>query len=99
MRLQILDLAKDDLIDGFHFYEESEQGLGAYFLSCLFSDIESLQTSAGNHRKAYRNLHRSLSERFPFAIFYTVEKETVLIRAIVDCRKNPSWIRKHLRGA
>ena len=24
MRLQILDLAKDDLIDGFHFYEAKE---------------------------------------------------------------------------
>ena len=30
MRLQILDLAKDDIIDGFHFYEAKEDGLGDY---------------------------------------------------------------------
>ncbi len=31
MRLQILDLAKSDLIGGFHFYEDKEKGLGGYF--------------------------------------------------------------------
>jgi hypothetical protein len=33
MRLQILDSARDDLIDGFYFYEKQEPGLGAYFLT------------------------------------------------------------------
>jgi hypothetical protein len=28
MRLQILDLARNDLIEGFHFYEDKEEGLG-----------------------------------------------------------------------
>ena len=28
MRLQILDLARNDLIEGFHFYEDKEGGLG-----------------------------------------------------------------------
>jgi hypothetical protein len=41
MRLQILDFAKDDLIEGYRFYEEREAGLGEYFLVNLYSDIES----------------------------------------------------------
>jgi hypothetical protein len=28
MRLQILDLARDDLVDRYHFYENKEEGLG-----------------------------------------------------------------------
>ena len=43
MKLQILDLAKEDLIGGFHFYEDKEKGLGGYFMTNLFSDIESLK--------------------------------------------------------
>ncbi len=39
MRLQILDLANDDLIAGFHYYEDKEKGLGRYFLVSLFSDF------------------------------------------------------------
>ena len=53
MRLHILDLARNDLIDGFHFYEDKEGGLGRYFLINLYSDIESLKLFGGVHRKAY----------------------------------------------
>jgi len=99
MRLQILDRAKDDLIEGFRFYEKKEKGLGDYFLVNLYADIESLKVFGGVHRKAYRKFQRALSKRFPFAIYYTVEEETVRIRAVVDCRKKPSWIRRHLKAA
>lgn len=97
MKLEILDLAKIDLIEGHHFYESREPGLGSYFLDSLFSDIDSLRVFGGIHRKAYKELHRALSKRFPFAIYYTLEAETVRVRAVVDCRRNPSWIRSHLR--
>ena len=42
MKIEILDEAQQDLIEGFHFYEKPESGLGSYFLDCLFSDIDSL---------------------------------------------------------
>ena len=84
MRLQILDLARYDLIEGFQFYEDKEKGLGRYFLVNLYSDIEGLKLFGGIHRKAYRGFHRALSKRFPFAIYYTVEEDTVRIRAVVD---------------
>ena len=44
------------------------------------------------------NVHRSLSKRFPFAIYYHVEADVVRVRAILDCRRNPSWIRRRVRG-
>jgi len=54
MKLQILELARDDLIEGYHFYEDKEDGL---------------------------------------------EEDVVRIRAIVDCRRKPSWVRLHLERA
>jgi hypothetical protein len=98
MRLQVVDAARDDLIAGFNFYEASEQGIGDHFLACLYSDVESLRIFGGIHRRVYKNLHRSLSKRFPFAIYYTVENDAVVVRAILDCRRNPSWIRSRLRN-
>ncbi len=99
MKIQILDLAKDDLVCGHRFYEKQEAGLGDYFLRNLFADIDHLQITAGSHLKPYYHYHRALSKRFPFAIFYTVDDGVVRIRAVVDCRRRPSWIRQHLRGA
>jgi len=99
MRIQILESAETDLVEGYSFYEEQEPGLGSYFLESLYSDIQSLTLYAGIHRIAYRGYHRLLSKRFPFAIFYTLAQETISIHAVVDCRRRPAWIRKHLRGA
>ena len=99
MKIEVLDLAMGDLIEGFHFYERQEAGIGTYFLDTLYSDIDSLRIYGGIHRKAHKILQRALSKRFPFAIYYTLELETVRVRSIVDCRRNPSWIRQHLRNA
>jgi hypothetical protein len=99
MRIEILDLAKTDLLEGFHFYEDREKGLGDYFLTNVISDIERLKISGGIHRQSHRGFYRALSKRFPVAIYYTVGDDAVWIRSIVDCRRRPSWIRAHLKKA
>ena len=68
MRLQVLGSARDDLIEGYYFYEKQALGLGDYFLASLYSDMEALKLLFGIHPKAYRSFHRALSNRFPFAI-------------------------------
>jgi hypothetical protein len=47
MKIIILPAARDDLADGFDFYERQREGLGDYFLDSLASDIDSLQLYAG----------------------------------------------------
>ena len=66
MKVEILAEASEDLICGYHFYEEQSPGLGSYFLDSLFSDIDSLLLYAGIHRVVF-GWHRCLSKRFPFA--------------------------------
>jgi plasmid stabilization system protein ParE len=97
VKVQILAEARDDLIAGFRFYEQHAPGLGRYFRDSLIADIDLLATQGGVHAKVF-DYHRSLSRRFPFAIYYRVEENVVRVRAILDCRRNPSWIRRNLGG-
>ncbi len=99
MKLRIEVAAQNDLIEGYLFYEKSIGQVGDYFLASLFSDIESLKIFGGIHRKEFKSLYRSLSRRFPFAIYYTLEKEEIVIRAVLDCRRDPSWVRKRIEDA
>lgn len=96
MKIQILDDAQQDLIEGFQFYESRETGVGSYFLDCLFSDIDSLLLFAGIHQIVH-GYHRALSKRFPFAIYYDIVGEFIRVHAVLDCRRNPSWTRNRLR--
>jgi len=97
MKIEILGEAKADLISGYHFYETQSPGLGSYFLDSLFSDIDSLLLYAGIHRVIFGS-HRCLSRRFPFAIYYRIENDTIRIRAILDCRRHPAFTRQRLQG-
>ena len=96
MKIQITEEAEFDLVDGYWFYERQTPGLGDYFRSSLVSDIDSLTFYAGIHEQACGS-HRSLSKRFPFAIYYEVSSETVTVVAVLDCRRRPSWIRRRLQ--
>ena len=73
MKIRILPEAEYDLELGADFYESQREGLGRYFNDCLMADIESLRIYAGVHGRVY-DLFRSLSKRFPFAIFYDISR-------------------------
>ncbi len=96
MKIHILESASQDLIDGFHFYEKQSIGIGSYFIDSLFSDIDSLQIYAGIH-PIHLGYYRMLSKRFPFAVYYKISANETLVYAVLDCRKNPAWIKKQLK--
>ncbi len=97
MKIQLSDHAKADLLAGVAFYEAASIGVGEYFLDSLTADIDSLILSAGSHRIVF-GYHRSLSLRFPFAIYYLIEGDLIRIRRVLDCRRDPSWIQKQVKS-
>src|SRR5882672_6265750 len=96
MTVVILEDAAEDLESGTRFYESCAAGVGDYFLDSILSDLNSLNLFAGVH-PIYFGFHRLLSKRFPFGIYYEVEGDVVFIYAILDLRRDPLWLRKHLR--
>lgn len=98
MRIRIFDNAKFDLADGYEFYELRADGLGAYFLDSLYSDIDSLILFAGVHRVRVAGFHCLLSKRFPFAIYYEVESDLISVFAVMDCRQDPLKIEERLKS-
>lgn len=98
MKIQVRPAALSDLTDGFAFYESQQSGLGAYFLDCLFADIDSLVLYAGIHSKHF-GAHRLLSHTFPYAVYYDIIEDTACVKAVLDCRRDPTWTRKKLRQA
>ena len=97
MKIGILPSASNDLVDGFNFYEKQSNGLGDYFLDTLFADIDSLIIYHSIHSVYFDNYHRLLSKRFPFAIYYRIKDNIIGVYAVIDCRRDPAWIRQRLQ--
>jgi len=96
MRIKILFSAVEDLHASRLFYEKQGEGLGEYFFDALFSDIDSLALYAGIHPKIF-GYHRLLSKRFPYAVYYTLDADLVVVFRVLDLRRDPDHIRQALR--
>ena len=95
MNVRVLQSAEEHLAEGTRFYEDQELGLGIDFLQSLLADIGSLAAYGGIHAQRF-GFHRSVSKRFPFAIYYLLDGDTVKVHAVLDGRRSPAWIRRRL---
>ena len=98
MRIKLLSTALEDLSDGRLFYERQGEGLGEYFFDSLFSDIDSLMLYGGIHPNVF-GYNRMLSKRFPYAIYYRLEGEAVVVVwRVLDLRRDPKKIKRALKS-
>jgi len=96
MRIRILEAALNDLDQGRRCYDRQGEGLVAYFLNSLFSEIDSLVLFAGIHRKVF-GFHRLLARRFPYAVYDQMESvDVVVVCRVLDLRQAPERIRRAL---
>ena len=91
MRVELRVEARNDLFEAAAFYDAQRDRLGDEFVDSIFADLEILESQAGIHELVY-GLHRKLSKRFPFAIYYATTDATVDVVAILDCRRDPEAI-------
>ena len=97
MNVRVLRSALEDLAAGREFYDRQRDGIGSYFFDSLFTEVDSLVLYAGIHRVQF-GFHRLLAKRFPYAIYYKVVENEALVYRVLDCRRDPKWIRQSLRG-
>ena len=95
MKVRVLRPALEDLASGRRFYDHQEEGVGDYFFDSLFSEIDSLVLYAGIHPVRF-GFHRLLARRFPYAIYYRVIAGEAVVFRVLDCRRDPGWIRSAL---
>ncbi len=91
MKALLLREAREDLRRGWLFYQSKSPGLGDYFLDSLSRDIQDLETLRVTHQVIH-GFHVMPARKFPFAIFYRIQNATIEIVAIIDGRRNPTWI-------
>jgi hypothetical protein len=97
MRVRLLLEARLDLLEASRFYDRQRDGLGDYFIQCLFEDFRRLEQLAGMHEKR-GNYFRLISERFPFMICYQLCNDEIQVIAVLDCRQDPKTIDRRLES-
>ena len=93
--LSLTNLSQEDIYTSQEFYEKQSPNLGVYFYDSIIVDLDALKFYAGIHQKHF-GLYRMITKRFPYAIYYDIEGELVVVHAILHTRRNIDFIEKRL---
>ena len=88
--------AEAEVQTAFDWYEKQSDGLGFEFLraldACLSGITRNPLAYTGVHQK---NVRRALVRRFPYALFYLVDEDTIVVIAVFNVKRQPiDWLRR-----
>ncbi len=94
LRVVFRHLASDELLDAARNYELKMPGLGADFVT----EADALLARAAKYPEMYPRVEgvvrRGLLRRFPYAVFYIVDDDALVVLAVFNCAREPgSWRR------
>jgi len=92
--VRLTALAEFDLVEAQDFYAPKGAWVLDHFIACVTAGIERLADFAGVHPVRYGH-HRAGVPHFPFSIYYDVEGDEVVVKAILDDRFGPARILAH----
>ncbi|MSQ73980.1 MAG: type II toxin-antitoxin system RelE/ParE family toxin [Betaproteobacteria bacterium] len=88
--------AEADIEDAFHWYEEQRAGLGDAFREAMKAAFNVIAKDPLLFRVLHRDTRRYLVRRFPYAIYYRVFPDSIVIVACMHCRRNPKrWLARN----
>ncbi len=90
MQILVRSAAAADIDEAFEWYERQRTGLGEEFLDAVSARMNDIVTHPTAYQVVHRDARRALLHRFPYAIFYRVSGETIIVVACMHGRRNPT---------
>jgi toxin ParE1/3/4 len=81
--------AESDIEDAFTWYEKRRRGLGSDFLLCVEEGLSKIQHSPKTYPVVHKNIRRLLIRRFPYGIFYLLDRDLIVVLAVTHARRDP----------
>ncbi len=87
--------AARDVAEAWEWYEQQRVGLGEEFFGCLDGCLAMTRRMPEIHPKIYADFRRALVRRFPYAVFYEYESNTITLYAVFHTSRDPhKWMRR-----
>jgi plasmid stabilization system protein ParE len=86
---------EEDVISAYAWYEHKWRGLGDDFIRIFDSSVSEITR---NPRLSAELDHgfRRLLRRFPYAIYYAIQDETIIVFGLFHCARDPVLVRSNL---
>jgi len=89
--------AKDEFFEAINYYEECQEGLGLEFAKEIYSAIQRIVHFPDAWSKMSENTRRSLVNRFPYCVIYSITDEEIIILAVMQLNIEPGYWKKRIK--
>jgi plasmid stabilization system protein ParE len=91
MNIRFLTFADREVDDAVARYEEQDETLARNFLDELDRAVRLIKTYPLLARQIEPEIHRFLFIRFPYALIYGIDQDTVVIIAVAHQQREPRY--------
>lgn len=95
-KIRFLPEIEEDLFSSFTWYEEKAKGLGEEFLRIFYASSNYLTSNPMIYKKVYGDFRRLILSRFPYAVYFMVIKDEIIVFGLFHCARSPKKIRARL---
>ena len=88
--------AREEFLAAIDLYNQTEPGLGLDFASEINAAVELIEAFPNAWTLVDFEIHRCLVRRFPYALLYAVEKDMVMIYAVMHVHRDPDYWKSRL---
>jgi toxin ParE1/3/4 len=88
---RLLSPAESELATAAEYYNRAVPGLGMEFLNEVERTIARILRHSQAWTKITKHHRRCRTRRFPYAIIYTIEGDTVIISAVMHGHRHPDY--------
>ena len=82
--------ARVDAIEAFHWYEERSRGLGIEFRNAPDATVDRAAARPHVYAAHERDLRHAPIRRFPYAVYFRLEQDIVVVVGVIHTRRHPS---------
>ncbi|HTG15940.1 MAG TPA: type II toxin-antitoxin system RelE/ParE family toxin [Blastocatellia bacterium] len=84
-----------DIEAAFQWYESEEPGLGFEFVDELRHAYRRILNAPFKYEALRYGIRRAITRRFPYAIYFSVEGEVIVVVAVLHTARDPAeWQRR-----
>ena len=88
--------AEVEVQQAFNWYQEQSEGLGLEFVRAIDACLSGIKRDPFAYTTVkVPNVRRALMRRFPYALFYLVDDEAIVVLAVFNVKRRPiDWLRR-----
>ena len=84
-----------DVAAAYQWYESDRAGLGVQFLNQLSVTYDRIAEDPRRYQDLESGIRRALLRRFPYAVYFAVESDLVVVLAVLHVSRTPAeWQRR-----